>query len=197
MGQIRNLWVRLQFAAENINENVNAFTKNVILRIEDSRDRFFTKTFSDNYVNTYLFLRKLTGDPHLAEDLLQETYFQCWLGLDNIMKAKSLKAYIKKIAIRRWYKHLKAKENYYSLDLFFAEIEEDERLYYFEDHFENELVELVLNQLKPLHAKALRLKFDGCIAREIAAELNIPKSKAEFFISEGRASARKFLRDKL
>lgn len=68
----------------------------------DQRRAEFRNIFSEHREPVFRFLWRLTGNPHDAEDLLQDTFVTFWRKWGQFRGAGSLSGYLKKIAFRTW-----------------------------------------------------------------------------------------------
>ena len=60
----------------------------------------------------YRFLLSLTGDPHQAEELLQETFYQAFLHIDRFQGRSSLYTWLCCIGKNAWLKETKRRSRY-------------------------------------------------------------------------------------
>lgn len=66
----------------------------------------------DSLVNTYgsyiySYALKLSCDPHLAEDLAQETFIKAWKNSEQLVDNHALKAWLRKICLNSFLMHLR------------------------------------------------------------------------------------------
>lgn len=62
------------------------------------------------------FLRRLSHDRALADDLAQQALFQAWEALPALHAGLALPAWLKTIAVRVWLRHLRRKDPLFRLD---------------------------------------------------------------------------------
>jgi RNA polymerase sigma-70 factor (ECF subfamily) len=62
----------------------------------------FQTIFRDHREPLHRLLWRLTGDPHAAEDLLQDTFVTFWRKRDQYRGEGRIGAYLKRIAVRTW-----------------------------------------------------------------------------------------------
>ena len=60
----------------------------------------------------YGFIYSLTGDEHMTEELLQETFYQVFLHIDKFEGRCSIYTWICQIAKNAWYKECKRKKRF-------------------------------------------------------------------------------------
>ncbi len=60
----------------------------------------------------YRFLLTLTGDPHQAEELLQETFYQAFLHIDRFEGRSSLFTWLCRIGKNAWLKECRRRSRY-------------------------------------------------------------------------------------
>jgi RNA polymerase sigma-70 factor (ECF subfamily) len=53
------------------------------------------------------FLRRLTNDSALADDLSQQVLLSAWKGIRNLRSNKALHAWLKRLAVNTWLKHVR------------------------------------------------------------------------------------------
>lgn len=58
----------------------------------------FEKVFQENNQFIFRFLRKLCGDPSLAEELTQETFFRAYMNLSTLRNEEKVSAWLCQIA---------------------------------------------------------------------------------------------------
>ncbi len=63
--------------------------------------------FRDYYREVYRYLRSLTGDDHLAEDLASETFLEVLTSLAGFRGRSDIRTWLFTIARRRWAAHLR------------------------------------------------------------------------------------------
>lgn len=64
----------------------------------------FTKVYEEYGKQVYRFLLSLTGDEHQAEELLQETFYQAFLHIDQFEGRSSLYTWLCRIGKNAWLK---------------------------------------------------------------------------------------------
>ena len=81
---------------------------NLLQRIADGDEKAFRKLVE--IYNPILFpgINKIIRDPHVCEDLMQETYLRIWLHRDKLPRIENPRAWIMKIAYLRAFSYLRA-----------------------------------------------------------------------------------------
>lgn len=84
---------------------------NLLQRIAEGDERAFRKLIE--IYNPILFpgINKIIRDPHVCEDLMQETYLRIWLYRDKLPRIENPRAWILKIAYLRAFSYLRAIRN--------------------------------------------------------------------------------------
>jgi RNA polymerase sigma-70 factor (ECF subfamily) len=85
-------------------------TKNCQGRLKDMTEpqpKDFEKIFTDYGRDLYLFLLRLTGNVHDAQDLTQESFFLAFRSLDSFKGQSSLKTWLYSIAINKFRDNLR------------------------------------------------------------------------------------------
>lgn len=72
----------------------------------------FTKVYEEYGKQVYKFLLSLTGDPHQAEELLQETFYQAFLHIDQFEGRSSLYTWLCRIGKNAWLKECARKNRF-------------------------------------------------------------------------------------
>ncbi len=72
----------------------------------------FNDIYEEQSKKIYAFLMSLTGNCHEAEELLQETFYQVYLHLNQFEGRSSLYTWICQIAKNAWYKECKRKSRF-------------------------------------------------------------------------------------
>ena len=52
-------------------------------------------------------MRRCCRDPHLADDLAQQTFLRAWTSMRNLKDAKAFAGWLKRIAVSMWLQHLR------------------------------------------------------------------------------------------
>ena len=52
-------------------------------------------------------LRRLCGDPHLADDLAQQAFLQAWRTIKSLKSSQAFAAWMKRLAVNTWLQHLR------------------------------------------------------------------------------------------
>lgn len=55
-------------------------------------------------------MRRLCGDPVLADDLAQQAFLQAWRNIGRLRRPASFGAWLKRLAVTAWLQHLRAKD---------------------------------------------------------------------------------------
>lgn len=132
-----------------------------------------TRAFADLYeryrTSVFTFLVRLTGNYHLAEDLLQETFIRVYRGRHNYQPSGRFRTWLFTIARRLVVDHYRRERIVWEQEL--AEIETTDRAEHrVETHELLEQVERALKKLSPGQREVLLLsRFAGMDADEIAS----------------------------
>ena len=62
----------------------------------------FWEQLEPHLPHVYRFALRLAGDPHLAEDLTQETYLRAWRGRRQLRSAQSARVWLFRISVNLW-----------------------------------------------------------------------------------------------
>jgi RNA polymerase sigma-70 factor, ECF subfamily len=71
---------------------------------------------TENYPRIYRLLRHLTHDPHVAEDLTQQTFMRAWQALAGYKGEASLVTWLHRIAYHEYTHWLRERRNHIPLD---------------------------------------------------------------------------------
>lgn len=72
----------------------------------------FTKVYEEYGKRVYRFLLSLTGDEHQAEELLQETFYQAFLHIDQFEGRSSLYTWLCRIGKNAWLRECRRKNRF-------------------------------------------------------------------------------------
>ena len=53
------------------------------------------------------FLRRLTNDPGIADDLSQQVFLSAWKGIRDLRSNRAFHAWLKRLAVNTWLKHVR------------------------------------------------------------------------------------------
>lgn len=81
--------------------------KTLIQQAQRGNDESFTKLFQQNYRFLYKYLIKLTLNPNLSEDLIQETMLKAYVHLSNFKGEAKFSTWLISIASRLYMDHLR------------------------------------------------------------------------------------------
>ena len=70
------------------------------------------RIYQDNFIKVYRYILSMSGDPHLAEDITQETFFKAMQKLDRFRGDCSLTTWLCRIA-RNQYLNQKSRQTHY------------------------------------------------------------------------------------
>lgn len=156
----------------------------------------FNELITFYYPYVYKFLLKLTGNPALAEDLLQDTFIKLIKNIDKyqISGKASFSTYLITIAKNNYLDYIK-KENkiFEELDVNMvstSSLEEDYLL--IEDY---NLLLKEINKLPPGEREAIKLKYlEGYTLKEIAAIEKVESKTIKSRLYEGRKKLKEHLK---
>ena len=63
------------------------------------------RIYQDNFIRVYRYILSISGDPHLAEDITQETFFKAMQKLDGFRGDCSLTTWLCRIARNLYLNH--------------------------------------------------------------------------------------------
>ena len=63
------------------------------------------RIYQDNFIKVYRYILSISGDPHLAEDITQETFFKAMQKLNNFRGDCSLTTWLCRIARNNYLNH--------------------------------------------------------------------------------------------
>lgn len=75
--------------------------------MKDTHITYFEEIYKEHYQRIFLFIQKLCGDEHLAEELSQETFLQAYKGLHKFRGECEIFTWLAAIAKHTYYKHLR------------------------------------------------------------------------------------------
>lgn len=151
----------------------------------------------------FRYLYRLTNDYHLAEDLLQETFYKVYLHVSGISEIAQIKSWLYRIAYNTFIDHCrKAKKmQLVQVDDFFASLKLDPLLETenaFLQKYELELIYKHLSNMKELQQKAIMLiDLKGFSYKEAAELLNVKLPYLKSLVFRGRRELEKRLRNEV
>jgi len=83
----------------------NATEAHVVTLAALGDDRAFAELVRRRQATVRGMLRRLSGDPSLADDLAQETFVQAWRTLAQLRNAAAFGGWLKQVAVRVWLQH--------------------------------------------------------------------------------------------
>ena len=84
--------------------------KELIMQAKDGEDAAFTKLFQLHYSFVYQYVLKLTLNPDLTEDLVQETMLKAYIGLQQFQGNAKFSTWLISIASRLFIDHQRRKK---------------------------------------------------------------------------------------
>jgi RNA polymerase sigma-70 factor (ECF subfamily) len=151
----------------------------------------------------FRYLYGLTNDYHLAEDLLQETFYKVYLHLSSINEVVQIKSWLYRIAYNTFIDHCRKtkKIQLVQVDDFFASLKVDPLLETenaFLQKYEAELIYKHLATMKELYQKAIMLvDLKGFSYKEAAELLNVKLPYLKSLVFRGRQELEKRLRNEV
>lgn len=106
----------------------------------------FQKVYNMYFTQVHLYLLKLTGDKHLAEEITSETFFKALKSIDKFDNKCSIGSWLCQIAKNTYYSHLQKNKRYVELDEVIETATSDTNI---EETIENASVSMEI--LKVLH----------------------------------------------
>ncbi len=149
-------------------------------------DREFELLFNEHYLPLCRFALKITGQPDVAEDIVQEQYVYLWEHRSAIRKRESLPSYLYTAVRHRTYSYLKSRTARLSR---IGDVEDEaasmpitipDPLTNLENQELGQLLERALESLPEKCRSVFTLKkFEGLSHKEIAAILSISVKTVE------------------
>ena len=128
--------------------------------------------------DVFYYLLGLTHDPHLAEDLLSETFLAALQGLAGFRGEAAVKTWLFGIARNRWLKSLRTKAGAPDEDFFLSRYLSGtpEEAYFSREALRR--VRELLAEADPRSADILKMRARGFPYQEIAGRWNISENSA-------------------
>ncbi|WP_372761715.1 sigma-70 family RNA polymerase sigma factor [Pseudoalteromonas sp.] len=123
----------------------------------------------------YRFAYWLCHDPHIADDLVQETFLRAWRSLDALLDQKAAKSWLLTILRRENARRFERKQFDYS------DVEQndlvDQQCHSLDDEMEQTVIQRQIAQLSAEYKEPLLLQVVmGCSGEEIAQILDLNKN---------------------
>jgi len=71
----------------------------------------FEQIYNTYFNHVYLYIRKLSGNEHIAEDITSETFFKAMKSIDSFRGDCDFRVWLCQIAKNCYYSHLKKQKN--------------------------------------------------------------------------------------
>ena len=71
----------------------------------------FEQIYNTYFNPVYLYIRKLSGNEHIAEEITSETFFKAMQSIDSFREDCDLRVWLCQIAKNCYYSHLKKQKN--------------------------------------------------------------------------------------
>lgn len=71
----------------------------------------FEQIYNTYFNHVYLYIRKLSGNEHIAEEITSETFFKAMQSIDNFRGDCDIRVWLCQIAKNCYYTHLKKQKN--------------------------------------------------------------------------------------
>ncbi len=171
--------------------------KDLILGLKNGDEACYKYLFDHYYNPLCVFVKKLSGNLPVSEDLVQEVLIKIWTKRDEIKIDRSLKSYLFRAVHNQFLLHIRDKKfQVVELDLLKWEVLIDESL---ADLSDRERTGVKLDKLNaaveslPARCKtAFKLsRYDGLKYKDIAESMNISKKTVEHQISKALSILRK------
>lgn len=144
------------------------------------------KLFQLYYTDLCKAVYRILKDEGLAEDIVQEVFYELWRKRDRLGVQTSFRAYLKRAAINKSLNYIRDNKIKFDGDEQYAYIESKENLAkQIEVKNLKEIVDKEIDKLPPKCRAAFILsRYDGLSYKEIAAEMNISTKTVEKHISK-------------
>ena len=71
----------------------------------------FEQIYNTYFNHVYLYIRKLSGNEHIAEEITSETFFKAMQSIDNFRGDCDIRVWLCQIAKNCYYTHLKKQKS--------------------------------------------------------------------------------------
>ncbi len=158
----------------------------------------FEQIYAENYKSVYAFLLKLCRDPHVAEDLTQETFCQAYTSMYRYNGQCKMFTWLAAIAKNVFLKHLrKTKQESLLIDLYIDEPDApitDEPGYRLMKEVEVSEIRRAIKMLPPKYSDVLILRIYGDLSyEEIARKLGISVNSAKVIFHRAKKQIKEML----
>lgn len=75
----------------------------------------FQEIYKENKNKVYLFLLSLIGDEHMAEEMLQETFYQALIHIESFQEKSSIYTWLCQIGKNAWFQECRRKKRVVSV----------------------------------------------------------------------------------
>lgn len=132
-------------------------------------------------------LRRLCGNPALADDLAQETFLQAWKKISHLHSSGAFGGWLRQIAVNTWLQHIRGSETFAALDA----VVEAASTTALSEQLD---LDCALGALNPAVRICIVLSYhEGMSHGEIASATRIPLGTVKSHITRGTARLRELL----
>lgn len=139
-------------------------------------------------------LRRLCGNPALADDLAQQSFLQAWRRVRTLRSPAAFTGWLRRIAVNTWLQHVRARADW-TVDPLPAEAAEDARTPAHEPTIAERLdLDRALARLAPDVRLCIVLAYGERMShREIADATDLPLGTVKSHVTRGAARLRNLL----
>ena len=76
----------------------------------------FEKVYKEYFNDVYLYIKRLSGDEHIAEDITSETFFKALKSIDNFRGECEIRVWLCQIAKNSYYNYIKKNTKIQNVD---------------------------------------------------------------------------------
>ena len=118
------------------------------------------RIYQDNFIKVYRYILSISGDPHLAEDITQETFFKALKHIDRFNGSCKISTWLCTIAKNTYYSHAKKQNKQTDLSILpdISDVSFEER---FADKETAYAIHEVLHKLKEPYKEVFWLRTFG------------------------------------
>ncbi len=76
----------------------------------------FEKIYKEYFNDVYLYIKRLSGDEHIAEEITSETFFKALKSIDNFRGECEIRVWLCQIAKNSYYNYIKRNSKFFNTD---------------------------------------------------------------------------------
>ncbi len=152
-------------------------------------DRLFELYGSVGLRTAYL----ITSDRYMAEDVLQETFIQCWKYIGSLKDISAFRSWFYKILTRLAYREIKKSKRVLPVENIFEKAEKAVNDRYFTDKSDSELYDCIEKLNTKLKTTVILFYYDEMSIKEIAEAMSCREGTVKSRLNTARKQLKRLI----